>query len=532
MDKRTLLAVILIIIVFWISNELIWKNKTQQSQPLPIKTEEQAPAPVTTDYQQTNFSDTLFIPSSDSDVEINDQLIIENESLQIVFTNLGATIKSIILKDYALADKITPVNLIPAEKRALNLELKYLSGNIENFQNKIFDYYIDDIDKTLRFQYTFDKGTVEKVFRLDGDYLLNFNLNIQLNESVENYNLAMNSGIADTEEYLKMKSREYKVIAEIDNEIKQYPLAKLKERKEILGKVDWAAVRSKYFILGMIPEDLVDVNRLETFAVEESPALNLGIQISRSSFTHNYRLYFGPLIFDELNAVGYGFENTLEMGPKFLRWISRIFLTFLKFLNGIVPNWGLCIIIFAIVLKFLLHPLTHKSFESSQKMQQIQPLMKEIQAKYKNDPKTMNNELRKLYKEHGVSPLGGCLPMLLQMPVLFALYPILRYSIDLRQAHFLWLPDLSEPDGTLILPITMAIFMFIQQLIMRPTRSSLDNMDEKQKAAQQSQKMMMYFMPVMMFFIFKSLASGLVLYWTVFSIASTIHQYLIRKRYQ
>ena len=143
----------------------------------------------------------------------------------------------------------------------------------------------------------------------------------------------------------------------------------------------------------------------------------------------------------------------------------------------------------------------------------------------------MNAELKKLYKEHGVNPLGGCLPMLLQMPILFALYPMLRYSIDLRQTHFLWLPDLSEPDPIWALPILMAVFMFLQQKLMAPSQQNVEGMDEKQKAAAQSQKMMMYFMPIMMFFIFKGLSSGLVLYWTVFSVIGSVQQYFIKKKF-
>jgi len=165
-------------------------------------------------------------------------------------------------------------------------------------------------------------------------------------------------------------------------------------------------------------------------------------------------------------------------------------------------------------------------------MQQINPLMKEIQAKYKSDPKKMNDELRALYKEHGVNPMGGCLPMLLQMPILFAIYPIFRYSINLRQSDFLWLPDLSEPDPYFILPIVMALFMFLQQKLMAPSKAKLDEMDEKQKAAMQSQRMMMYMMPLLMLFFFKSLASGLVLYWTVFSVIGTIQQIFIKKKFK
>ncbi|RLC49366.1 MAG: hypothetical protein DRZ79_06115, partial [Candidatus Cloacimonadota bacterium] len=211
--------------------------------------------------------------------------------------------------------------------------------------------------------------------------------------------------------------------------------------------------------------------------------------------------------------------------------LSNLFNFIFKILYKVVPNYGIVILLFALFLKLILYPLTHKSFESSTKMQKIQPLMKEIQTKYRQNPRQMQIELKKLYKEHGVSPLGGCLPMLLQMPIFFAIYPVIRYSIALRQTNFLWLPDLSEPDPFYILPIIMAIFMFVQQYLMSPSKQAMEEMDEKQRATMQSQKMMMYVMPIIMFFIFKSLSSGLVLYWTVFSVLSSVQQYFIKKKF-
>jgi YidC/Oxa1 family membrane protein insertase len=164
------------------------------------------------------------------------------------------------------------------------------------------------------------------------------------------------------------------------------------------------------------------------------------------------------------------------------------------------------------------------------KMQMIQPLMREVQTKYKNDHKKQQEELRKIYSEHKVNPLGGCFPILLQMPVFFALFPILRSSIEFRQANFVgWLADLSEPDPYYILPLLMGVFMFLQQKMMQ-TKQDTTNMDEKQLAMIQSQKMMMYMMPPFMVFIFSRLPSGLVLYWTTFNVFSIIQLYLMNKK--
>lgn len=186
------------------------------------------------------------------------------------------------------------------------------------------------------------------------------------------------------------------------------------------------------------------------------------------------------------------------------------------------------IIIFSFILKLVLHPLTKKSMDANLKMQRIQPQMQEIQTKYKSDPQKMQQEVAKLYKEAGTNPMSGCLPLLLQMPIFIALYNVLRYAMEMRNVSFLGL-NLSEPDPW-ILPAIMAVFMVLQSLMTRPSKESLAKMDEKQQAMQQSTRMMTWIMPVMLFFIFRGLPSGLVLYYTVFNILSVAHQYYTQKR--
>jgi YidC/Oxa1 family membrane protein insertase len=426
-------------------------------------------------------------------------------------------------------DKETPANLVPQQQDILGMQLQLETGNIVNLSAVPFAF--EKNDRQIVFTAQTQYGKIQKTFSIDNDYNVDMQIRIEAAEAIKSYQLAFDSGIADTENYLKMKNRDYQIVSQVDNIINKFTLSKLKEPRVVNGHVNWAAMKSKYFTIAVIPDDLIDTEKLEAFTTLESPAMELSIKTDRLSMSHKYGLYLGPLIYDNLKSYGFGVENVVEMGPIWLQWIGKIFKSFLTFLGSFIPNWGICIIIFSILLKIILYPLTHKSFESTTKMQKINPLMKEIQQKYKKDPQTMNAELRKLYKEHGVNPMGGCLPILIQMPILFALYPILRYSIDFRQASFLWLPDLSEPDPLWALPILMALFMFVQQKLMSPSQQKLDEMDEKQRAAMQSQKMMMYFMPIMMFFIFKGLASGLVLYWTVFSVIGTIQQYYIKKKF-
>ena len=547
MEKRTMLALLLIILVFWAFNKFIWKSQSQ-----PVQQEKNVQPAVTIqdsiptqtilpDETKIEFEETI------SDTEIRNDLILENDLMKIVFSNKGGIIKSVQLKDYFLNDKITPVDLIPNGLEMLNIELADRKGNISNLATKGFQYFLDG--NRLRFTFQTENRKIEKTFILGKGYELEFNLNIDGTEEISDYFVSMESGIAETEDSKgakKSKPMDFKILAQIDNVVTKkgkYALRKLKEQVILPGKVDWAAVRSKYFVLGISPDDLVFSdkltasrnNYLENGENKITPAMKIRTRINRAEFTNSYRLYLGPIIGQNLKAFSPGFEKIQESPFLFgetLRPLSNLFNLVFRTLHKGIPNYGIIILIFALLLKIVLYPLTHKSFESSTKMQKVQPLMKEIQTKYKKDPKQMQLELKKLYKEHGVSPLGGCLPMLLQMPIFFAIYPLIRYSIDLRQTSFLWLYDLSEPDPYYILPILMAVFMFVQQKLMTPSRQSLENMDEKQKAQMQSQKMMMYLMPVMMLFIFSGLSSGLVLYWTVFSILSSVQQMIIKKKFK
>ncbi len=532
MDKKTLLAVLLILVVFWLSSEFLWKNKNIQ-QAQQQTTEENVTnqiAETSNQIPESPENETEII-ALDNDIDINNNIVLENELIKVTFSNKGAVINSIQLKEFLMKDKVSFVELLNENGNILSTKLTDTAGNISNYSSVPFQYELNEASRKITFISKTEKGTYKKIFTLFDDYHISMETQFNEFENLHGYELDFGSGIADTEEYLKMKTREYAVISQIDNDYNKISLSKLKEERKATGSIDWAAIRSKYFTMVIIPDDLIEMNKISAFKIEESPSMKLSVSTIGSQINHKYGLYMGPLDYGRLKEYNNGIENIVEMGPKFLQPLSKLFLWFLSFLYGFIPSWGLVIIIFSIILKTLLYPLTHKSFESTTKMQKIQPLTKELQAKYKGDPQKMNAELKKLYKEHGVNPLGGCLPMLLQMPVIFALYPLLRYSISLRQASFGWLPDLSEPDPVWALPILMAVFMFVQQKLMAPSKASLDGMDDKQRAQQQSQKMMMYFMPIMMFFIFKGLSSGLVLYWTVFSIIGSAQQYIIKKKF-
>jgi YidC/Oxa1 family membrane protein insertase len=228
-----------------------------------------------------------------------------------------------------------------------------------------------------------------------------------------------------------------------------------------------------------------------------------------------YRLFFGPKGLDILKAQGQGLEKALALG--WFTPIAKPLLYVLKYFYKYTHNYGIAIIIITLIIKILFFPLTHKSYKSMKDMQKLQPKMAELKEKHKDDRDTLNRSIMELYRTHKVNPLGGCLPMIVQIPVFFALYKSLMFSIELRHAPFmLWITDLSAKDPYYITPVIMGVTMFIQQ---KMTPTSMDPMQAK----------MMLALPVVFTFMFLNFPSGLVLYWLVNNILTIAQQTYINR---
>jgi YidC/Oxa1 family membrane protein insertase len=243
------------------------------------------------------------------------------------------------------------------------------------------------------------------------------------------------------------------------------------------------------------------------------------------------KLYLGPLEYDKIKAINRELEKTMNFGWGFIRPISKGVLFVLKKMHEFIPNYGYVLILFSFAVKLLVYPLTKKSYQSTAAMQQLQPEIAALKDKHSSNPQKLNQATMKLYKEKGVNPLGGCLPMLLQMPLLFALFQVFRTTIELRAEPFVWwIKDLSAPDAVFtlpfsipiygshvaILPILMVVSMFIQQRMMSGGA-----------AQQPQQKTMQYFMTGFFFLMFNSFPSGLNLYYTLFNVLTIAQQKLI-----
>jgi YidC/Oxa1 family membrane protein insertase len=305
------------------------------------------------------------------------------------------------------------------------------------------------------------------------------------------------------------------------------------EPKTVSGPLEWAAIKSKYFVTGVLALDstaggISGVTARALPGPDERP-IRADVRLSlplRPSGNFSYTVYAGPMEYDRLGRIGHSFDDVNPYGWPGFRTVIRPLAAGVRWLlvwmhEHLHLAYGLVLICFGILVRLLLWPLNQKAMRANMQLQAVQPLMKEIQEKHKNDPQKVQQEMFKLYKEHGVNPLGGCWPMLLPMPVLFALFFVFQNTIELRGASFLWLPDLSRPDPLYIIPIVMGLSMYglskVGQIGMEPNPQM---------------KMMLYVMPVMMTFLFLNFASGLNLYYAVSNIASIPQQWLLARERQ
>ncbi|OQX10142.1 MAG: membrane protein insertase YidC [Desulfobulbaceae bacterium A2] len=312
-------------------------------------------------------------------------------------------------------------------------------------------------------------------------------------------------------------------------EIKDDDLAK--GPRVLQGALSWVGYEDTYFLNALIPGDAQPRSATITAAGDKRVSTLAEAPLSLApgdTVRLSYQLYFGPKKLDALKEAGHDLHRAVDFG--WFDVVAKPMLALLNLLYGLFGNYGVAIILVTVVVKLLFWPITHKGMKSMKNMQKLQPKMAKIREKYKNDPAMMNQELMAMYKTYKVNPLGGCLPMLLQIPVFFALYKVLLVAIELRHAPFLlWINDLSAPDrlhigidipylgGIPVMTLLMGASMFLQQ---KMTPTTLDPTQAK----------IMMFLPVVFTFMFINFSSGLVLYWFVNNLLSILQQQIINRQ--
>ncbi len=383
-------------------------------------------------------------------------------------------------------------------------------------------------------------STIRKTFRFSAekyDFTLTLDVPALAGATIDNrYSIFWDTPLLSTERYINDDMQYARGLALLGGELEEIDASDGKiEREYFDGSVSWAATRTKYFTAVIIPErnssnrvmlkssgrTTIDGNLYKSYGI----SLNVPVINPSGSSIHTFTVYLGPISADILKSYQVDLQKMMNFGWGFVRPIGRIVLWSFVKLHTIIPNYGFVIVIFSILIKILVYPLTHKSYVSMKKMQDLQPVIAELKEKYKDDQPTMQKKQMQLFKEKGVNPLGGCLPMLIQMPLLFALFTVFRSTIELRGAGFIWwITDLSSQDTLFTLPFSLPIYgpnVNFLPIFMGFTMY-LQQRYSGQSSMNEQQKLMGYFMPVFMVLFFNTFPSGLNLYYSLFNIFSVI----------
>ncbi|HDL78904.1 MAG TPA: membrane protein insertase YidC, partial [Bacteroidetes bacterium] len=487
-------------------------------------------------------------------------ITIETDLYEAKLSSRGGTIMSWKLKKYKNYQG-KQVQLI-ADKGKGDLSLSFFVNNDTiNFGKVNYDLQVENnpmSDTLVILNQDHPTATIfGKVLLNDGKEIVkkytffynkyNFNFQVKLDGfdnwvNNKSYYLSWKSGLLPTEKRIHDDEGYAKVYMMLGKELDEFAIGNKREykKKKITGSVVWGDIRTKYFTMAIISKEkegrgaiiegrgipLTKKNVIKRYSITIEMPLNSG-NITSDNFT----VFIGPLEYNTVRKLGVKLDKIIMSSG----WYERLFRPFsiailvsFKFLHKFIPNYGWVIVLFSILIKILVYPLTHKSYVSMKKMQLVQPKMAELKEKYKSDPQRMNKETMKLYKSYGVNPMGGCLPSLLQMPLLVGLFIVFRSTIELRGAPFIfWINNLSMPDtvATLpfslpmfgnainVLPILMGITMFFQQ--------KMTTQDPKQKS-------LTYLMPIFFVLLFNTFPSGLNLYYTLFNLFTIVQQHLIK----
>jgi YidC/Oxa1 family membrane protein insertase len=472
------------------------------------------------------------------------EITVETPFYTVRISARGASFSSYILKKYRESvEKESPnKQLIPESFKNGDIHTSLLGTSLSGLDDAVFSIdhagdklLVNDSQQSLSFNWVADDGNIlTKTYTFDPhSYLID--LKVVINNASERVLkdqlvLSVRKPIEENAGYGFVGPS-----ALINDKLEQIKTKKIEDQDEFKGNVKWISVEDRYFLSSIIPgseingsmklatTDNLVVNQLVNPKFEISPGAQKEFQ---------FFIFIGPKSMDLLNSLGHDLGKALNFG--FFNFIAKPCLWFMNKIHSVVPNYGIAIILLTLSTKIILWPLGNKSYKSMSEMKRLQPLMTEIREKHKGDKQKMNQELMALYKTYKVNPMGGCLPMVLQIPVFFALYRMLYQAIELRHApFFLWINDLSAPDrlfdfgfsipfmeppyGIPVLTIIMGATMLLQQKMSPPPGDP-------------TQAKMMMLMPVVFTFIFINFSSGLVLYWLVNNVLSISQQYYVQKK--
>jgi len=531
MEKKLIMAVALSLMVLLLFQKFSPKRQIE----MPVKNTVHSEYSETT--EETRSFDSTKAKSTKRKISQKEETTeIETEKYSMVFSDIGGNLKKLAIKGYngaaseeVLVDAKNTNKQLFAMKSALLADLdtqKFKRTEGDDF----IEYSMEEAGQlSVKKRYTFQNS-------LDYINLSIFIKNLSSRDILFSYQII---GPSVLEKADVIAGRNFlEINASIDEKIWKTKAGKKEVEKK--GNIAWVAIKNRYFSLILKP-----FNPAKELIVQPVGKENLITKLNSGNYkiasgetiTDEYCLYAGPLKEERIAVLG-SQNVTAVVDYGFFGGVSKVLLAILKFFyNYGIHNWGVAIICLTILINIVLFPLTYKSFSSMQKMKKLQPHMAKLKELHKDNPHKLNKEMMELYKKYNVNPLGGCLPMILQMPIFIALYQGLMRSVELKGANFLWIQNLARPDGVPlpfslpligasinILPLLMVGMMVIQQKISQSSAGETTPEQAKQ------QKMMMMIMPVLFGFLFYRMPSGLVLYWLTNTILMTAEQTFIIKK--
>jgi len=573
MDRNSIIGFVLIgvILVIW----LYFQSKNTPPPPQQQKTEQHQDTTKKTvkpDTQKTVTQQKTDTIKSDKIVSEklgnifskfengdNKVIMVETEKYYAEFSTKGGALIKFEIKGFKTWDNY-PVQLLYLDKGGeLNVLFTSTDGKFIDTKDLYFNSAYKpwervNLDGNDVFKIVYElpidsAGTkIIKTFTLkNGSYM--FDMDIELFNpsrftSNFEYQVAWENSLKLTEYRSDQEGGHAQAFSLMGDEIEVIDVSKPEEpaKSDLNGTTNWVSSRIKYFSVFLIPGNkkaegsFITGNYmiLPDNGFEKNYSVALKMLIKNDKYEKStFKIYLGPVDYEILKSYNMEMEKSMRFSLDFIvRPIAQYaILPFFLFLHKFISNWGLVIIIFSIVMKFVLTPFTRYQMKSMKKMSELQPKMNAIKEKFKDDQPKQQAAIMKMYKEEKINPAGGCLPLLLQLPILYALFGVFSSTIELRQAYFgLWIHDLSIPDVIMHLPfkiplfgindisglaLLMGITMFIQQ--------KMTVKDPKQMA-------MVYIMPIMMTFLFTTLPSGLNLYYFMFNLISIVEQYFVTHR--
>jgi len=574
MDRNTIVGFVLIgiILMGW----LYFQNKNTPPKQDEKKTEQQLPKDSVkkTEQPQVDTVKKTVQDTTQKTVPVSEKngalfgkfetgedkvAIVETDKYYAEFSTKGGSLIKFEVKGFKTWDGY-PVQLLQLQKGGeLNILFNSTEGKLINTKHLYFNSSYKAWDKInvrgneeykIVYELPIDSNgaKITKTFTFKNDSYM-FGVEVGLENSgkyISNfeYQLAWENSLKLTEYRSDGEGSHAQAFAEMGDELEVLDVTAKDEpiKSDLNGQTNWVSSRIKYFTVFLIPVgkkadgsfitgnyyDLPDKGHEKDYSI----ALKMAVKNDKSE-RNKFNVYLGPVDYEILKGYDMNLQSTMRFSLDFLvRPIAQYaILPFFLFLHKFISNWGIVIIIFSIVMKVVLTPFTRYQMKSMKKMGELQPKMNALKEKYKDDPQKQQQMLMKMYKDEKINPAGGCLPMLLQLPILYALFGVFSSTIELRQAYFgLWIHDLAVPDVIVKLPFTIPLFgvdylsglallmgvtMFIQQ--------KMTVKDPKQMA-------MVYIMPIMLTFLFTTLPAGLNLYYFMFNLLSIIEQYYITKK--